>query len=385
MYKAIVMVPLVFCMLFSSLLFAQANASKGSASKDSVIENRIIKGELAWEQVATVSGIPWGMTFVDNRRLLISLKQGELQLLDTQSGQLTPVSGAPAVLLDGQGGLLDVAIGPNFAQDAWVYFTYAMQDKGQATTALGRGQLVDRAITQWQTLLVTQAYSSTGVHFGSRIAFDDKGHVFFSVGERGVRKNAQNRLNHAGSILRLNLDGSVPADNPFVGDAAALDEIWSYGHRNPQGVYFDTLTAELWSVEHGPRGGDELNLIKKGANYGWPLVSHGKEYWGPIAVGDGTQMAGVESPVKVYIPSIAPSFLQRYRGAAIPDWQGDFLIGALALQHLNKLRLQDGRVIHETRYLEALEQRVRSIAINATGQVYIGVDTGVIYRLRVTE
>jgi glucose/arabinose dehydrogenase len=201
-------------------------------------------------------------------------------------------------------------------------------------TTLARARLIGLHLTDWQDLLVSHSIEGSNKHFGSRIAFDGE-FVYFSVGERGYRANAQDLSTHAGSIIRLNLDGSIPADNPFVNNNQALDEIWSYGHRNPQGLVWDDQEQRLWSIEHGPRGGDEINLIVKGKNYGWPVISYGKEYWLPLSVGEGTQKVGMEQPLKVYTPSIAPSSLLLYTGEAFPQWRGNLFALVLKSQQIN--------------------------------------------------
>ena len=217
-------------------------------------------------------------------------------------------------------------------------------------------------------------------HYGSRIAISDQ-HLYVSIGDRGVRENAQDLSNHAGKILRLNLDGSIPKDNPFVGTKGALDEIWSYGHRNPQGLAWDQ--QRLWAIEHGPRGGDEINLIKKGANYGWPVISYGKEYWGPFNVGEGTHKVGMEQPIKYYVPSIAPSDLVIYKGGMFKSWAGSLLTGALRGKHINKISVdQDLRVNTEKKLLTNLKQRIRSLLIDKQGRIYFSTDQGNIYVLR---
>ena len=335
------------------------------------------------EQIISGLGVPWGMAFLGPTRLLITERSGSLRLLDLETFSLRRVAGVPAVVAEGQGGLLDVAIGPAGGGEGWIYFTYSKAADSDATTALARARLDGERLVDWQDLLITDAATGTRRHFGSRIAFDDDGHVYFGVGDRGVRENAQNTANHAGSIIRLDLDGSVPDDNPFVGDAKLRDEIWSFGHRNPQGLLFDSPTQRLWEIEHGPRGGDEINLILKGRNYGWPVVSHGKEYWGPFAVGEATSKPGMEDPRKVYIPSIAPGSLLLYRGEAFPDWRGDLFAGALKLQHLNRISLSaDGRAIAEERLLEDLGERIRALAESPEGWIYFSTDSGRILRLR---
>ncbi|MBJ7537620.1 PQQ-dependent sugar dehydrogenase [Marinomonas transparens] len=337
------------------------------------------------DQVSQLNGIPWGISLINDQEAIVTIKQGKAYRVNLNSGKQQALTGLPKVDSRGQGGLLDVAKSPHFKQDSWLYFTYAKPtNKGSATT-LARAKLAHNVLSQWQDLLVTDSASSQTKHYGSRIAFDDQDHVFFSVGERGTRKNAQDLTNHAGSIIRLNLDGSVPADNPFVGHGNVKNEIWSYGHRNPQGLFYDLKTHTLWANEHGPRGGDEINLIRPSANYGWPIVSHGKEYWGPISVGDGQEKEGIDNPIKVYTPSIAPSSMIRYRGELFSNWQGDFLSTALALRHLNRIRIeQDGKTT-ESRYLEDLNERLRSIAQDSAGVLYIGTDTGKLLKVSLIQ
>jgi len=333
------------------------------------------------EKLARLEGIPWGMAFVSQDKLLVTLREGRAVLLDLRSGKPLELSGLPAIYARGQGGLMDIRPAPDYQYSGWLYFSYSKSVNGQGTTALARAKLAHSALIDWQELFVANARSDTNRHFGSRIAFDDAGHLFLSVGDRGIRPNGQDRTTHSGSILRLNLDGSVPADNPFVGQAGVLPEIWSYGHRNPQGLVYDFRKQRLWSIEHGPRGGDELNLIIKGANYGWPVISYGKEYWGPIAVGEGTHRAGMQQPVKVYTPSIAPGSLLLYRGAAFPEWQGDLFAGSLVLRHLNQLKLDDTQVVQELRLLKEMKQRIRSLAEDRSGNLLVATDSGEIYRL----
>lgn len=335
------------------------------------------------EQVVTGLGVPWGMALLSADQLLLTERGGIVRLLDLETGSSVNLAGIPDVVAEGQGGMLDVAIGPNYATAGWIYFTYSKSSRSEAATTLARARLVQHRLLDWEDLLVTDSATETRHHFGSRIAFDDKGHVFFGVGDRGVRDMAQDLSNHIGTIMRLNLDGSVPVDNPFVGIDNARDEIWSYGHRNPQGLLFDRVTNRLWSIEHGPRGGDEINLILKGRNYGWPVISHGKEYWGPISIGEGTSKPGMEAPRKVYIPSIAPGSLIIYRGDAFPQWRGNLFAGALKLRHLNRLVLSDtGQIIDEERILEDLGERIRALAQGPEGWIYLSTDSGRILRIR---
>ena len=234
------------------------------------------------ETIATGFLAPWGMAFVNSHELVITERIGTVKILNPDTGTIISLTGVPAVLADGQGGLMDVAVSPDYPDTRKLYFTYTKMVNGQGVTTLAIATREGNRLSHWHDLIVTDSGTNTGRHFGSRIAFDQQGHIFFSVGDRGERPHAQNTSNHAGSILRLNLDGSIPKDNPFLNRKGYRAEIWSYGHRNPQGLVFDVKTGRLWAIEHGPRGGDELNLIEKGRNYGWPIISYGKEYWGPM-------------------------------------------------------------------------------------------------------
>lgn len=349
-------------------------------------ESSIVHSEgmkLRLEQVATDLGIPWGMSFISTNHLLVTDRNGPIRRVAIDTGTVTLLKNAPEVLAEGQGGMLDVAISPRFDTDGWIYFTYVKEMDGLGATVLARAKLTADTFSNWQELLVSNSVSTTSRHFGSRIAFDDNDHVFFSVGDRGKRDNSQDLTNHAGSIMRLNLDGSVPDDNPTKQNNRLLPEVWSYGHRNPQGLAYDGIANRLWSIEHGPRGGDEINLIHAGANYGWPKISFGKEYWGPMAVGEGTHAPGMEQPVKVYTPSIAPGSLLVYSGKALPGWRGNLLSGALKLQHINRIVLSDkGEAIKEERLLESLGERIRALSQSSQGWVYFTTDSGKLYRLR---
>lgn len=350
-------------------------------SFDVQADDRGAEAPFAIETVAENLGVVWAMDALDKETFIFTVRSGKAGLLELNSGQVSWLSGLPEVHAQSQGGLLDVAVPPDYVSGGWIYFTYSKPGLLQAKTTLARAKLKNHSLTAWQDLLVSDSASLRNIHFGSRIAFDGKGHLFFSIGDRGMRSPAQDLSNHMGSILRLKMDGSVPKDNPFVSRRNAMNEIWSYGHRNPQGLYYDRNTDRLWEIEHGPRGGDEINLINKGLNYGWPEVSHGKEYFADIDVGVKYQ-AGMQEPLKVYIPSIAPSDLLVYSGQEFPQWSGDLLTGALKLRHLNHIVLdQRGNPVNEKRYLQGLKQRIRSLALDYRGRIYLGTDSGVIYRL----
>ncbi len=347
----------------------------------------ILRGESAGmtyrvEQIADGLGVIWGMTFISPEEIVFTERAGKVKKLNLTSGTITELSGAPRVWARGQGGMLDIAVPQDFKAGDWTYFTYSKEVDDSAVTTLARAKLDGERFTDWQELLITESASNTGRHFGSRIVFDSRGHVFFSVGDRGVRPNGQDLNTHAGTIIRLNLDGSVPEDNPFIAKEG-LAEIWSYGHRNPQGLFYHNETGKLWSNEHGPRGGDEINLIEAGKNYGWPVVSHGKEYWGPMAVGEATSKPGMVDPLKVYIPSIAPGSLLIYSGKAFPAWKGHFFAGALAMVHLNRVVFDvNNTPVEEEQMLLELDERIRAVIEGPDGWLYFSTDSGTILRLR---
>ena len=346
-------------------------------------------------QVATGLDIPWGMSFQSENEILFTERKGRLGIVNIDSGEVNYLSGLPEIIANGQGGLMDVAKPINNEIADWTYFTYVkpIDAAGNGETTLARAHISEEGVFDWQDLLVTHSlfgviFDVTGIawgsdrHFGSRIAFDDT-HLYFSIGDRGNRPNGQNLETHAGSILRLNVDGSVPKDNPFVDVESARNEIWSYGHRNPQGLVWDGTNQRLWSIEHGPRGGDELNLIERGANYGWPIISYGKEYASFRSVGEGTHKEGMEQPKKFYIPSIAPGSLMQYTGEAFPAWQGDLFAGALKLRHINRIELdQEGNAIAEERLMEDLNERIRALLQSPEGWIYFSTDSGNIYVMK---
>ncbi|MEC8427308.1 MAG: PQQ-dependent sugar dehydrogenase, partial [Pseudomonadota bacterium] len=325
--------------------------------------------------------------FLGPDEILFTERGGGIGKVSLHSGQVSKLQAAPEVLAEGQGGLLDVAVLPGYVAGDWVYFTYVKNQDGQGVTVLARAKIVAGKLVQWRDLLVSDSASKKRIHFGSRIAFDGKGHLFFTVGDRGVRPSAQDLSNHNGSVIRLNLDGSIPEDNPFMGNLSmektgALPGIWSYGHRNPQGIAYDAVNKRLWVIEHGPRGGDEINLVLPGRNYGWPEISYGKEYWGPADVADDTHRDGMEQPHKVYIPSIAPSSLLLYQGCAFPGWRGDLFAGALRLTHINRVSVSaTGELIGEERLLEDFGERIRDLIEGPDGLIYFSTDSGKIFRL----
>ncbi|WP_456295762.1 PQQ-dependent sugar dehydrogenase [Vibrio sp. AK197] len=331
------------------------------------------------EKVFSGLTLPWGFEFIDDHRLILNEKYGDISLVDLSNQTKTQLFHVPQLFSDGQGGLMDVKASP-FEYDTF-YFTYSQRVGGSGQTALARARIEDDKFHGWKTLLVTESGSDTSRHFGSRLTFD-KQSIYMTVGERGIRDNAQNLSTHAGSVLRLTPQGQAFADNPFLTQSDAQPEIWSYGHRNPQGIVYDSATSRLWEIEHGPRGGDEINLVKKGANYGWPHTSHGKEYWGPVSVGDGKDKEGIESPKHVFTPSIAPGSMVLYKGDKYPELTGKLLVGALKLTHINVLSIEaDQSVVERMRLFEDLNERVRQIAVNPQGMIFFSTDNGNLYRI----
>ena len=338
--------------------------------------NAAYQAELVYDQ----RGVFWAMAWLGDQQLLVTKRTGSLHLIDLAKGSSREISGVPEVSAKGQGGLLDLAISPPYKRGDWIYFTYAKPKANQAATTLARAKLDEETLVDWQDLVITDSVTSTTRHYGSRIALVDN-YVFFTVGDRGHRPNSQDLTNHAGKILRVHRDGSTPADNPFLRIKDAKPEIWSYGHRNPQGICKDK-NGHLWSSEHGPRGGDEINLIIKGANYGWPVVSHGKEYFLPKAVGEGVEKEGVNSPSKVYVPSIAPGSLLCYHGTLLEQWNNALLLGALKLKHINKVTIADNlELVGERRLFKNLEERIRALLETPKGEILFSTDSGKIYKI----
>jgi glucose/arabinose dehydrogenase len=331
-------------------------------------EKHTFKLETVVEGVNT----PWGLDFLPDGRMLITEKTGALRIADAK-GVLAaePVQGVPAVWSKGQGGLLDVAVHPNYARNGWIYISYS--DPGEndsAMTAVIRAKLKGNALTEIQQLFKAPAdkYRTGNVHFGSRFVFDGKGHVFFSIGERGQQLDAQDVTRPNGKVHRINEDGSIPKDNPFVDKADAIKSVWSYGHRNPQGLAQHPTTGALYDVEHGPRGGDELNLVEKGKNYGWPVITYGMNYNG-TPMTDKTSAPGMEQPITYWVPSIAVSSIGFYTGTKFPAWKGNLFLGSLAAQELRRLEVNGTSVKQEVLFKNV--GRLRDVVMGPDGAIYI--------------
>lgn len=324
---------------------------------------------------------PWGLAFLPDGQMLVTEKAGRLNLLNPGDGSRTVIGGTPKVADVGQGGLLDVALHPDFKSNRYVYLSYAAAGNGGYTTHLGRGRLEGSALKNFEVLFVAVPFVSGGQHFGSRLAFDRDGYLYITVGDRGQRDNAQDLSTYHGSLIRLTDTGKPPADNPFVKTSGALPGVWSYGHRNAQGLTAHPETGVLWLHEHGPRGGDELNLPKPGRNYGWPKVTYGREYFGP-RIGKEPPVSGFEPPVHHWTPSIAPSGMAFYRGKAFPNWQGDLFVGALVQRKLVRLHLDGERVVEEEDMLKELGWRIRDVRVGPDGFLYVLPDESGTHVLR---
>ena len=324
--------------------------------------------------------IPWGMVFLPDGSMLITEKSGEI--IHFKEGEKTQISNIPAVYNRGQGGLLDIELHPDFQENGWIYLSYSSEegdDKG-GNTAIARARLSGNSLTDLQVLYKATPNTTGGQHFGSRLEFDDSGYLYFTIGERGDRDvNPQDITRDGGKVYRINDDGSIPQDNPFVNESGAKAAIYTYGNRNPQGMAKNPETGDIWIHEHGPRGGDEINILKKGANYGWPVITYGINYSGtPIT--DKTHMEGMEQPIHYWVPSIAPSGMTFVTSSLYPDWNGDLLVGSLSFQYLERLKMEGEKVTYREKLMENIG-RVRNVRQGPDGYIYVAVEGKGIYKL----
>jgi glucose/arabinose dehydrogenase len=332
-----------------------------------------INTEHSYDVIVKDLNIPWGFVFLPDSSMLITEKEGKI--IHYKNGKKTEIKNVPEVYNRGQGGLLDIALHPNFTENGWIYFTYASSEgEGDGGhTALMRAKLQNNVLTEKQLLYKATPNTTKGQHFGSRIVFDDQGYLYFTVGERGNRDvNPQDITRDGGKVYRLYDDGRIPNDNPFVNIKDAKKAIYSYGHRNPQGMVIHPETREVWTHEHGPRGGDEINIIKAGKNYGWPVISYGINYSG-TSFTDLTEKEGMEQPIHYWDPSIAPSGMAFISSDKYDDWNGDLLVGSLKFQYLDHCVIKNGKVVKEERLLNGLG-RVRSVNQGPDGYIYVGIE-----------
>lgn len=350
---------LIFILTLSASSCAQDKKNKGKNYSHEVVVDKLI--------------IPWGFVFLPDNAMLITEKQGILYHF--KNGIKTEIQGLPDIKVLGQGGLMDIVLHPNYENTNWVYFSYASaSDKNTgANTTIMRAKLKGNTLVEKEILYKAIPDSNQAVHFGSRLAFDNEGYLYFSIGDRGNRDtNPQDITRDCGKIYRIHDNGNIPEDNPFVNHPKAKKAIYSYGHRNPQGMVLHPESGEIWTHEHGPRGGDEINIIHSGKNYGWPKVSYGINYDGSTFT-KHTTLPGIEEPIHHWTPSIAPSGMAFVTGNTYPDWKDNLLVGSLKFQYLNRCVLKNNTVIQEEKLLEGLG-RVRTVKQGPDGYIYVGIE-----------
>ena len=343
-------------------------ASHGQAIKTQEHVVRLVK---------VVEGLeyPWGLAFLPDGRMLVTERPGRLRIVG-KDGKLVPqaVAGLPQVAVHGQGGLLDVALHPRFTQNDLVYLSYAARGEGGISTEVARGRLSANRLENVEVIFRQQPKSGSGRHFGSRLVFDREGYLYITLGDRGDMERAQKADDHAGSVIRLHDDGRVPADNPFVGKPGWKPEKYTFGNRNIQGAALHPRTGQLWTHEHGPQGGDEVNVIRAGVNYGWPVITYGVNYGIGTKIGEGAHKPGMAQPLHYWVPSIAPSGMAFYTGNRFPAWRGDLFLGALRDQVLVRLKLDGDKIVSEERMLKNVLGRIRDVRSGPDGYLYLLTD-----------
>ena len=371
---------------FAPMLLAMAAGSVLTLFPSAGIAQAIATQEHAFRVVKIVDGLehPWGLAFLPDGRMLVTERPGRLRIVG-RDGKLDPqpVSGLPQIAASGQGGLLDVALHPRFSENSLVYFSFTARGESGVGTEVARGKFSGNRLENVQVLFRQHPKGSTGRHFGSRLVFDREGFLFMTLGDRGEQNRAQKPDDHAGSVIRLHDDGRVPKDNPFVGKPGWKPEKYTLGNRNMQGAALHPQTGLLWAHEHGPQGGDEVNVIRAGVNYGWPVITYGVEYVIGTRIGEGTHKSGMAQPVHYWVPSIAPSGMAFYTGDKFPRWRGDLFVGALRDQMLVRLKLDGEKVVREERMLKNVLGRIRDVRNGPDGYLYLLTDesNGVLARL----
>ena len=369
-------------LLFGTLL-AAALVAGPVAARDLIV--RTEAGSVKLTEVASGLQNPWSLAFLPDGRMLVTERPGQMRIVGSDGSVSAPIAGVPEVHARGQGGLLDVAISPNFADDRLIVFSYAEPTAGGARTAVARARLDAEGLQleDVRRIFAQNEDPSGNHHWGSRLVFARDGTLFITLGDRfHSRDRAQALDSHLGKVVRIAMDGSVPADNPLTGRADARPEIWSWGHRNVQGAALHPQTGDLWTHEHGPQGGDEINRTRAGLNYGWPEVTYGREYVTGRKIGEGEAREGVEPPVLQFTPSIAPSGMAFYTGDVFPQWKGNLFVGALKFQLVARVVLEGDRVVHEERLFTELGRRIRDVRQGPDGHLWLLDETeGRILRL----
>lgn len=353
----------------------------------SPVSAEVIQSEKQQFTVETVTGglkYPWGMAFLPNGDILVTERGGKLRYI--KQGQLLdePVMGLPSIREKGQGGLLGIALHPEFEQNNWVYLAYSAKGKGGYNTEVIRGRLQGMQLVNIETIFTALPRHSGGRHFGARLVFAPDGKLFISLGDRGQREPAQDLSDHTGSLIRINDDGSIPKDNPFVGKPNIKPEIYTYGNRNMQGMALNQGTGEIWTHEHGPQGGDEINIMRAGVDYGWPTITYGVNYGIGTKIGEGTHKQGMEQPIHKWVPSIAPSGMTFYNGDQFPNWKGDLFVGSLRFGQLVRLDIDGNKISGEERMLDDNYGRIRDVVEGPDGYLYLLTDErkGELLRMR---
>lgn len=355
----------LFILLFGFSAQAQTNKVFTAGSTKFLYENLVKRDDTIW-----------GFDFLSDGKIIFTERGGSMNTFDPKTKKVSAITGTPELWAKGQGGMLDVRVHPTNKNE--IFFTYSMPLNKGGTTAVGRGTLEGNKLTNFKRIFVAHSESKNGEHFGSRIEFDNSGHIFFAVGDRGERPRVQDLSFHMGKVLRIKEDGSLPEDNPFFKTKNAKPEIWAVGVRSPQGLTTHPETKELWEAEMGPRGGDEINIITKGKNYGWPLVTHGREYWGP-KIGE-EQKEGMMPPLIYWVPSISPSALTFYTGTSFPEWKNNAFLACLSGQHLRRLVVRDNKITQQEELLSGVA-RFRNVRTGPDGHLYVSTDDGQISRL----
>jgi glucose/arabinose dehydrogenase len=368
------------CLLVGAPLITQCKAQQeqsrtGPAQRSPTPSS--VRANIRVETVASGLEHPWGLAFLPDGRILVTERPGRVRIVNADGRLSEPLTGVPEVAARGQGGLLDVAIDPGFGENRLVYLSFSEPGEGgNSGTSVARGRLGDRGLENVEVIYRQQPKVRSGGHFGSRLVFSRDGKLFVTQGDRqssSFRQQAQDLSSGIGKIVRINPDGTIPRDNPFVGRSDARPEIWSYGHRNVQAAALHPETGQLWTVEHGAQGGDELNHPEAGKNYGWPVITYGVNYGGQ-PIGEGTEREGIEQPVYYWDPVIAPSGMVFYTGDRYPGWKGSAFIGGLASEVLVRLTLENGRVTREERYLGGVGARIRDVQQGPDGLLYVLTD-----------
>ncbi len=371
--------------IISAVLFSCVLLTGSAAASEGRFLGRFDSEEGPFKLVVLVQGLdhPWGLAFLPDGRLLVTERSGQLRLIDNGRLVAEPIKGLPAVSSYGQGGLLDVALHPDFERNRLVYLSYAAAGPGGFGTEVARGRLTGDRLENVEVIFRALPKSGGGRHFGSRLVFVGDGMLYISLGDRGDRPNGQDLSTHAGSIIRLHDDGRVPADNPFVGKAGALPEIYTYGNRNVQGMTLQPGTGRIWANEHGPQGGDEVNVITSGTNYGWPVITYGRNYGIGTPIGEGTHKDGMAQPALQWTPSIAPSGMAFYDGDRFPNWKGNLFVGSLKFEYLARLEVDGERIVHQEQLIEGAIGRIRDVRQGPDGFLYLLTDesNGVLARI----